>query len=180
MRISISKLKAILLYFCAHTNPRFLGKVKLMKLFYFLDFMHVKQYGSPVTYDDYVHLERGPIPSNIKNLVDNVDDDMDDAILSDTIKIETLEGQKIHRILPLRKFSKDDEKYFSENELDILQKVCIRFGNVNTRKIEDESHKESPWNSTELLDKIPYILAADDADCKVTKEEIKLLMDLIK
>lgn len=180
MRIPLSKLKAILLYFGTYTNTRFLGKVKLMKLFYFLDFMHVKQYGSPVTYDAYIHLEHGPIPSNIKNLVDSLDDDMDNAVLSDTIKIEKLEGQNVHRIMPIRKFNENDTKYFSENELDILQKVCMRFYNANAREIEEESHKESPWSKTELLDEIPYTLAADDSDCKISKEEIELLLGLME
>ena len=55
MKIPMPKLKAILLYFGTYTDNRFLGKVKLMKLFYFLDFMHVKKYGTPVTYDTYVN-----------------------------------------------------------------------------------------------------------------------------
>ena len=37
MKISISKLKAIILFFGNHTNTKFLGKVKLMKLFYFIN-----------------------------------------------------------------------------------------------------------------------------------------------
>ena len=178
MNIPLLKLKAILLYFGKYTNPRFLGKVKLMKLFYFLDFMHVKQYGAPVTYDVYMNFEHGPIPSSIKNLIDAVDDDVDIAILSDTIKIEKLNEQNIHRILPVREFSKNEERCFSQSELDILQKVCVRFGDKNTKYIEDESHKEAPWYKTQLLDTIPYTLATEDPDCKVTKEEIELMLSI--
>ena len=88
MNIPVPKLKAILLYFANYTNSRFLGKVKLMKLFYFLDFLHVKKYGAPITYDTYVNLVHGPIPSAIKNLIDTADDDFDNSILADTIKFE--------------------------------------------------------------------------------------------
>jgi hypothetical protein len=65
----IPKLKAMIRYFATYTDPRSLGKKKLMKLFYFADFEHVKKYASPITFDNYVHLEHGPVPSTILNLV---------------------------------------------------------------------------------------------------------------
>lgn len=176
MKISLPKLKAIILYFGTYTDSKFLGKVKLMKLFYFLDFMHVKKYGRPVTYDCYIHLEHGPIPSAIKNLIDSADDDIDNSILSDIMTFEKSEGLDIHRVITLKKFTDKEEKYFSDNELDILKKVCLRFGDKNTKYIEDESHKESPWKETNLFDQIPYSLAAEDSDCLVEKDVIDLLI----
>ena len=175
MKISSIKLKAIILYFCANTNPIFLGKVKLMKLFYFLDFMHVKNYGAPVTYDCYVNLEHGPIPSSVKNLVDSVEDDVDSSILADIITIKGSDNLKMHRIFPLREFTESDGKHLSENELNILKKVCLRFQNSNTKEIEEASHKESPWKETKMFDPIPYTLAAKDKDCLVDEETIRLL-----
>ncbi|NCN39598.1 MAG: SocA family protein, partial [Candidatus Aenigmarchaeota archaeon] len=77
MKIPTAKLKAILLYFCNYTDTTFLGKTKLMKLFYFADFTHLKQFGSPITYDTYVKLEHGPIPSTIKSLVDTACENID-------------------------------------------------------------------------------------------------------
>jgi len=176
MILPLPKLKAIILYFCNYTDVKFLGKVKLMKLFYFLDFMHLKTYGSPVTYDTYVKMEHGPIPSFIKNLVDTATDDIDSSMLADTIHIECPAGTNMYRVLPNRKFLESDKKYFSETELEILAKVCARFGNKNTQYIEDVSHKESAWNETSILDKIPYELAAKDKDSAVSEEEIKLLL----
>lgn len=179
MRIPIPKLKAIILYFCQNTERKFLGKTKLMKLFYFLDFIHLKNYGTPVTYDNYVHLEHGPIPSVIKNLVDSVANDIDDALLADIITIKRSDGHEIQRIVPLRSFDKKDERYFSKTELEILQKVCAKFGKKNTKYIEDASHNEAPWKKTKLLDNIPYSLAAEDNDCKMTGEELELLSVII-
>lgn len=178
MKISLPKLKAIILYFYTYTDPRFLGKVKLMKLFYFLDFMHVKNYGAPVTYDTYVNLEHGPIPSAIKNLIDSADDDIDNSVLADALKIVRSEGEDIHRVECLRKFTDGDEKCLSENELKILKKVCLRFGESNTKTIEDAAHKEAPWAKTKFLDTIPYALAIEDKDCLVNAETIKLLSEI--
>jgi len=178
MGISLPKLKAIIKYFCENTNPKFLGKTKLMKLFYFLDFTHVKKYGTPVTGDTYYHLERGPIPSAIKNLVDMADEEPDWALLSDTIEIVKEDGLKIHRVRCMKEFSGKDEDYFSKTQMDTLKEVCSRFKNHTTTQIVNTSHKESPWKSTEELQKIPYKLAVLDKDCKVTQDEIELLETL--
>jgi uncharacterized phage-associated protein len=177
--IPLRKLKAIILYFCSHTDNKFLGKVKLMKLFYFADFGHLKKYGAPITFDTYVKLEHGPIPSTIKNLVDTASDDIDNSELVDTISIEKPEGTDMCRIIGLRKFSEADAKLFSRAELETLKEVCIRFGDKNTKNIEDSSHNEAAWQKTNLLDPIPYTLASDDKDCRVSKEELELLEKII-
>lgn len=175
MKIPLPKLKAMLLYFGNNTNTKFLGKVKLMKLFYFSDFMHIKEYGTPITHDTYVKLEHGPIPSTIKNLIDTAAEDLDISQLADTIHFERPVGTSMDRVLPNRPFTETDKKYFSETELEILEKVCIKFGEKNTKYIEDASHREAPWTQTEFLDDIPYSLAANDSDSKVDKEDIELL-----
>ena len=158
INVSLKKIKAILLYFCHNTDPKFLGKVKLMKLSYFLDFMHLKTYGSPVTYDTYVNLDHGPIPSFILNMVNDAADDIDSSELADTIHFEKPAGTHMCRILPKRKFADQDK---------------------NTKYLEDISHKEAPWTKTGYLNEIPYTLAAKDKDCLVPEEDIKLLMDIL-
>lgn len=177
MKIPIQKIKAMIRYFCNHTNNNFLGKTKLMKLFYFADFINIKRYGFPMTYDTYYHLEHGPIPSAIMNLVNSVADDPN-AILSDTIKITRESDSPIQKISCLENFSKKDELIFSEQELAILKEVCDKFGNKNTNYIEEASHREAPWRLTKELQTIPYTLAADDNDCLMKKESIELFNKL--
>jgi len=177
--IPLPKLKAIIRYLCTYTNPLFLGKVKLMKLIYFIDFTNLKKYGVPITYDNYYNLELGPIPSVIKNLVDEVDTNFDEAELADTIAIVKKSGSKIHRVVCHRKFSRNDRKYFSENELKVLKEVCSRFKDKNTKYLVEQSHKEAPWQKTHFRDEISYTLAAEDPDSLVNKEEIELLNKLV-
>lgn len=179
MRLPLEKLKAILLYFFDNTDKRYLGKVKLMKLFYFLDFLHVKKYGLPVTYDNYVHLEHGPIPSTIKNLVDQVEEDVHSAILADTINILTTDGQKIHQVVGMRALTEAELKLFSDSEIEILSEVCRRFGTKNTQATEDESHTEAPWRDTQMLESIPYTMAGRDSDSVYTEKEIEFGLSLV-
>src|SRR3989344_8398249 len=127
MKIPIPKLQAMIRYFATYTEPRLLGKKKLMKLFYFIDFTHVKKYASPITFDNYVHLEHGPAPSTILNLVTSVETDLDDAILADTISVEIQENSLQKRIIPTRKFSEKDEQILAPSELAVMKEVCERF-----------------------------------------------------
>jgi len=170
----------MLLYFATNTDEKFLGKVKLMKLFYFADFMHIKQYGVPITYDRYVHLDHGPVPSIIMNSVNDTADDQDDSELGDTISINIKPGQHIHRIKKLREFTENEKDYFSDSELDILEKVCKRFYDANAKQIELASHKEAAFSKTNYGDDIPYSLALEDSDCRqdIDKETIELLVQI--
>ena len=59
-----------------------------------------------------------------------------------------------------------------------MNEVVKRFGDKNTKFIEDASHKESPWKCTNMLENIPYTLAAKDNDCLVSEEEISLMLKI--
>jgi len=179
MNIPRPKLKAMILYFATFTDPKFLGKVKLMKLFYFADFVHVKRYASPITFDNYIHMEHGPIPSTILNLINAVENDIDNAFLSDTLSVDIKIGSLQKKIVATRKFIEKDEGYFTPNELKVMQNVCERFADKTSKFIEDQSHKETAWLSTKELDDIPYTLAIGDPDCLVSKEEIELALKVL-
>jgi uncharacterized phage-associated protein len=173
---NLRKVEAILAYFANYPDMKYLGKVKLMKLFYFLDFDHLRQYGSPVTYDKYVNLEHGPIPSNIKNLVDSAADDPDTAYLSDVIKCEfPLNTDKMCKIVPRRSFTPEDEDLFSDSELKTMQAVARKYSAARADKIERDSHQEAPWRETEKLDEIPYYLAAHDKNSRFSEEDLRLV-----
>ncbi len=175
MNISLAKLKAIILYFSEHTNSNYLGKIKLMKLFYYLDFTHVKRYGTAVTGDTYFHLKNGPIPSNIMNMVSELTSDPETSKLSDDIQISTPSGTRMLKVNGLRKFCKEDEDLFAQSELETLVDVCEKHGEDSTDEIIESSHREAPWNETDFGQVIPYELAAHDPDSNFSEEEIRLL-----
>lgn len=149
-----------------------------MKLFYFLDFTYIKKYGTSITGDTYYHLEFGPIPTTIKNLVDSVGDNPEMAMLSDVITIQCEDNHDIHKVICLQPFTEKDKEYFSEAEFETIKSICVRFKDYSTPQIVDFSHKEAPWLLTRQLEAIPYMLAAEDTDCSVTKQDIKLLSAL--
>lgn len=176
MQYSLPKTKASILYFAA--NTKYLGKIKLMKLLYYLDFEHVRRYGQPVLGDEYVHLEKGPIPSLTMNLISNLYDEPDDARLNDTVEIQTPSGTQMQKVIPVREFSERDQECFTPSEWLILQEIARRFKQTKTDDIISASHKEAPWLKTDYLQKIPYELATEDGTSKFTSDEVKFLSEL--
>lgn len=138
--------------------------------------MHVKNYASPITFDNYVNMEHGPVPSTILNLISNLELDLDNSPLADSVKVEVKEGTLIKRVTVISPFSEKDKQYFSPGEMKILESICKRFATKTGKEIEDASHKEYAWSSTRELQDIPYTLATGDSDCVVTKDEIELAM----
>ena len=172
MPIPLVKLKALLLYFAQYTNPRYLGIVKLMKLIYFADFLHVKKYALPITYDRYINLDKGPIPSDILNTINSSMAEGENSKLIDSIIIKREAGIDKKSIIPAREITQQDLDLFSQTELEILENVVNRFGNSTTNEIIEASHSESPWIRTIYRQEIPYELAALDKDAEVSAEEI--------
>lgn len=193
----ILKIKQALIFFGNNTNPRKLGKVKLLKLFYYSDFLHLKKYGRLIFDDAYYCMRHGPVPSAVKNLIGDVQEaqeeknDPTSATLGDTIEIQkvwvSFSTKPQHRIV-LRKDAPDfDEKSFSKSELGILNEVGSKWAEASGSEIERSSHKEAAWRMTEEKTgaakcnssaEIDYLLAAEDDDCEFTKEELKELLQL--
>ena len=73
------KLINAIIYFA--NNTRYLGKIKLCKLLYFLDFEHFKQTGRPVTGLDYFAWPMGPVPVSLYNETSSPEPDMGSQIL---------------------------------------------------------------------------------------------------
>ena len=179
MKIPLEKIKAMILYFAAHTDSSVLGKTKLMKLFYFADFGFVKKHGVPITNDRYKNMEHGPVPMTIFNLLSTAYSEPDESLVSDVVELRK-EENGMHRVIARKDFADGYRKLFSISELKHMGEVCNRFYSANKREIEEASHKEHPWSDTNLLEDIPYKFAARDKDSETTEEEVDFAMRLLK
>src|SRR5262249_37224158 len=66
---SEEKLQQVILYFLEHINNVHLGRTKLMKLLYFVDFDHFEAHGASVTGATYRKLPHGPYPDKIEKVI---------------------------------------------------------------------------------------------------------------
>jgi uncharacterized phage-associated protein len=156
------KLLQAIVYFAHHTKN--LGKTKLTKLLYFLDFIHFRQTGKSVTGLDYYAWDFGPVPRDLWQELSDPETMPDDLKRVIAIQpIPTQRGGELQKIAPRKEF---DPKFFSPREIKILSTVAEIFAEANAEDMVEASHlKNQPWDKTvkgkgkgEYID---YLLAVD-------------------
>ena len=122
---------------------RKLGKVKLFKLLYFLDFEHFRDTGRSVTGLDYFAWKMGPVP---KSLFEELE--AGDVTWGTTVRFskKTLSGDKgwMLTVHPLAPFNAE---LFSRRELRLLNKLAEEFRDTEAEEMVEATHLEnSPWD----------------------------------
>lgn len=132
-----------ILFFLEKINNAYLGKTKLVKLLYFLDFGFYENYGESITNDKYVWYPHGPYPSRVDTVLDYME-------RNKLMKRSTIEFgvRRQERYMANEKFNRS---YFSSEEMQAIERIAIYFEDYSTQEIEDEAHRDIPW----LLSKPP-------------------------
>lgn len=160
------KLINAIIYFLK--NTKFCGKTKLFKLLYYLDFMHFRETGKPVTGLDYYAWQYGPVP---KALADEINAPASD--LKENISIR-VDDNSFTVMKPKKKFN---DKFFTKRELRILENVAYIFKEAKADDIVEASHLPShPWDKTIKSKgewtKIDYTLVLDSTETSLSVEEV--------
>jgi len=165
------KYENAILYFLETVNNTHLGKVKLMKLLYYLDFDHFEKCGTAVTDDTYYHKAAGPVPGQ------------GDAILQEMEERGLIEVQA-ERIIDFIKYKylpkvSYNPNIFTSSEKKMLQEVAEKWQHHNRTEIVEASHGEAPWIATMIDEPIPYALAYyrgkyDEPACDTDESEVIL------
>lgn len=146
---SAEKLQHVLLYFLERINNVHLGRTKLMKLLYFVDFDHYETYGRSVTGAAYRKLPHGPYPKDAEKLLAR----MKQAGLLREVSSDR-QGYAQHRLITLN--AKFDPSKFSGEELQTLERVAARWADATAAQIEADTHDEAPWAATQDGKAIDY------------------------
>jgi len=166
------KLLNAIIFFLKKTKK--CGKLKLLKLLYFLDFVHFKQTGRPVTGLKYFAWEKGPVPPELYYELEKPKDD-----LKEYIAILSSAPGEFLRMLPKRKF---DSKYFSKREIGIMTKLAEIFKEANADNMSEVSHlPNEPWNKTKkskgLSAEIDYVLSLDNTKESLSRERVQEIIN---
>jgi|GEM_PF-694950 len=157
------KYQQALLYFMSQ-GIQYLGKVKMMKLVYYVDFDHFYQYGTSITGDSYKHLPLGPVPTAAQDML---------MELEHQGKI-TIEQQDIGYNNPLTHYHANvnpDLGVFSPIERAQLERVAQKWRYQTTKEIVAASHEDPPWRDTQDKEIIPYELVLKRSE--YTEEEME-------
>ena len=172
------KLINAIIYFVKNTKR--CGLTKLLKLLYFLDFIHFRETGKSVTGNKYYAWKRGPVATDLwYEIKDNPGEDFKNLI---TI-VHPTEDQWQTEFHPRKKFNK---KIFTKRELRIMEELVFLFKNTNATEMSEITHlKGTPWEKTcrekSEFSEIDYMLSLDGSDERqLPEEEIKARIEEIE
>lgn len=172
ININKEKLQNAIIYFSRHTKH--CGLTKVMKLLYFLDFIHFRQTGKSVTGQEYFAWGKGPVP---KDVYEELTGKKEKGLgLKGAVSLIP-QGESFQKVVP-NKGVKFDPDVFSERELKILKQMAEIFQDATAAQMVETVHlKNHPWDKTKetkgLFSLIDYDLALDGSKDQLDPEVIK-------
>jgi uncharacterized phage-associated protein len=165
------KLIEAVKFFAMHTRK--LGKTKLFKLLYFLDFTHFRDTGRPVTGLEYFAWPMGPVPVELFNELAAPSDDWAENCL---FKLVPIRGKEMLTVSALSSFN---QSHFSKRELRIMHELAKEFCDSSADDMVERTHLENlPWHQVYEVEKrkqehIPYSMSLRRQDLEHMSESIK-------
>jgi len=151
-KINEKKYKNAILFFAKKVQNGTLGKLKLMKLLYYLDFDFFEKYGRSVTGDEYLRFEYGPVPHMGEKILKQMSGK---EIRITKRKIADGINDQIH-IEAVKDF---DVNVFTKEELLMLEEISVKWEKFTGTEMKNASHGEAPWIATKPDGIIDYNLA---------------------
>ena len=150
MRYNKEKLKNAVLYIAKYGGSD-VGKKKLAKILYFIDFTLYELRKKSITEIDYVKMDFGPMPDPKVFYFA-----LDQLKKNKIIEIKEPNLYKLERIIP-----KNDPnmEIFDEKEKEIIQQMVEKYRLENAGGLERLAQSEAPYKMTQYGEKIPYHLA---------------------
>jgi uncharacterized phage-associated protein len=144
-------------------NTTMCNKKKLFKLLWLLDSEHFRQIGRSVTGYEYAAWPMGPVPVELHNAIENQESD-----LTESFDINRQTDKRNRTTITLVNKREFDKRYFSRNELDLLQRLAYNFDVMTGDEMEAFTHREgTPWYKVWVTEgrqqaEIPYEYALDN------------------
>lgn len=128
MNIQQKKIENIILYFANRANNNTIDRLKLMKLIWLSDRLHLNKYGRLIIKDRYKALPNGPIASTAL--------DMSNYSLPEVYDVD---GYNI------KAKTNCQEDYFSKTDLKVMNYIWEKYGDMDTFELRDFSHLFPEW-----------------------------------
>lgn len=150
--INEQKYKSIILFFANKVRNGTLGKLKLMKLLYYLDFDFYEKYGKSVSGDQYLRFENGPVPRMAEKMLKLMNEDQ-----IKIRKVKLVGYNNPHMLIePLQVC---DISLFTKEEVLMMTEIADKWEKFTGTDMKNATHGEAPWIATEPNDVIDYNLA---------------------
>jgi len=146
---NIKKFKEVLLYILNKIGSKpNIGETVIYKLLYFIDFDYYERYEEQLIGATYIKNHHGPTPVEFREVIKEMINNKEVAkVLNDYFKYPQT------KYLPLRKH---DLSLLKATEIEVIDEVLNRLGDMNATQISDYSHNDVPWLTTEDKKAIEY------------------------
>lgn len=163
------------------------SKVKLAKIFLFVEREYYRQHEESLTGSYYVRLHMGPVPANYQNILDQEEGNLWRLEMS-PIEIPNSVCQRYeHRFFPLKQ-----PDSMTDAEKKVIEKVCHKAKDYSGKKLSDISHQLPAWkhseegepmyieelvidNESEYFQLIDAVNRIEDCDDDIPEEVLRLL-----
>jgi len=161
-----SKYQNAILYFAKNLTPHQLGKTKLAKLLYYLDFISYRDREKSVTGTLYYKQEYGPLAKDLTEMIGDLV--AEKKLEVNRVVVGNGEKQKDQ----FKTLKEPDEMVFDEEEQTLLRKLINKYADVPTEVMVAKSHLEAPWVKAQNGASLDYKYAFDveDFDSEIEKE----------
>ncbi len=152
------KYKNAILYLAKNLPPSKLGKTKLAKLLYYLDFISYRDNKKNVTGSLYFKQDFGPLA---KDLTETISELVTEKKLEvNSVSRSNGEGKKDQ----YKALMAPDEAVFNDYEQTLLRKLVNKYTNTSTDVIVAKTHLEAPWVKAVNGTALDYKFAFDIED----------------
>jgi uncharacterized phage-associated protein len=114
-------------------------KMTICKQLYLADKEHLLRYGRPVIGDRYYKLPHGPVPTRGLDLLRGKGGAAESALLDRFVSVL---GNSVHPKQPANR------KVFSQSDLEVLDWVVEKYGELSASALRNETHAQAPWRDT--------------------------------
>ncbi len=154
-KATVAKYQNTILYLCDALGGSVVGKKKLAKLLYYIDFdrYEFKESMKSITGDTYKHWKMGPVPDSYMAQVATLE--KDGKLARKNIENKSYE----HSTEVFTCKAKPDMSVFDDDDITILNRVVRNYGGLNGKELEILTHQEAPYVATEPDELIPYDLS---------------------
>jgi uncharacterized phage-associated protein len=144
------KYKQAILFFANRIPANELGRKKLYKLLYFLDFNYFHEHGQSLTGETYRKLEMGPAPCHYLAIVR----EMEAEGAAEECTLPTATGYSDRK--SIRALKHYDLSDFTTREKEALKEVVRKYGKLDGNKLGELSHQDPPWIMAEEKGTVSY------------------------
>lgn len=151
-RPSLERLGQMALIFASGLAGH-LFKVKLMKLWFYADFLHFQREGVSISGFPYARLNMGPVPDNFSYILGWMESTGMACI--DVVPTTRGEGEVLVPLVT------PQENLFSDSEKEDMSLVLAKLGSKTGAVLASISHREPAWQNTPHAARISYLWAKD-------------------